>query len=98
MGYLSGLGEMIIYEIYNLINPSEIIVLNSANEDKVGNMNLSNIIHHIRTGTYLKRLLTSTLSGHNQNDLRKFNQKKISLNVQEIKNEHAQGKGIPIRF
>jgi len=29
MGYLNGLGEMVIYEIYNLINPSEIIVLNS---------------------------------------------------------------------
>jgi len=31
MGYLSGLGEMIIYEIYNLVNPSEIIVLGSGN-------------------------------------------------------------------
>ncbi len=28
MGYLNGLGEILLYEIYNIINPLELIVLN----------------------------------------------------------------------
>lgn len=57
MGYLSGLGEMIIYEIYNLVNPSEIIVLNSGNEQQT-NDSLSSILYHIKSGSYLNKLLT----------------------------------------
>lgn len=97
MGYLSGLGEMIIYEIYNLVNPSEIIVLNSGNEQQ-GNDNLSSILYHIKAGSYLKKLLTVSSLSNNQRGIRKFNEKKLNLNVQYLTNIHAQSKGIPIRF
>lgn len=72
MGYLSGLGEMIIYEIYNLVNPSEIIVLNSGNEQQ-GNDNLSSILYHIKAGSYLNKLLTASPLSNNQRGIRKFN-------------------------
>lgn len=59
MGYLSGVGEMIIYEIYHLINPSEVIVINSPQtENAPGYDNIGNIMKNIRTGNYLSKLLT----------------------------------------
>lgn len=97
MGYLSGLGEMIIYEIYNLVNPSEIIVLNYGN-DKQSSDNLSGILYHIKTGSYLNKLLTLSSSEFSQKGIRRFNEKKLNLNIQYLTNIHAQGKGIPIRF
>lgn len=98
MGYLSGLGEMIIYEIYSLVNPSEIIVLISGNEQQQGNDNLASILYHIKAGSYLNKLLTVSSSENSQRGIRRFNEKKLNLNVQYLTNIHAQGKGIPIRF
>ena len=98
MGYLSGLGEMIIYEIYSLVNPSEIIVLSSGNDQQQGNDNLSSILYHIKAGSYLNKLLTTGSTNSNQRGIRKFNEKKLNLNIQYLTNIHAQSKGIPIRF
>ena len=58
MGYLSGLGEMIIYEIYHLINPSEIIILNFQQQNNTENDNVSSILWNLKTGNYLSKLLT----------------------------------------
>lgn len=98
MGYLSGVGEMALYEIYHLINPSEIIVLNSQSENTISSDNISNIIRNLKTGNYLGKLLTLSSSDTKLHELRQFNQKKLNLNIQYLFNEHAQGKGIPIRF
>lgn len=58
MGYLTGLGEMILYEIYNLINPKEIVVINAEQDSiKSKDNSIAGILHHIRTGSYLSRLL-----------------------------------------
>jgi hypothetical protein len=99
MGYLSGLGEMIVYEIYNLINPSELIVVKSPHEETaLGYDNIGNILKNIKTGVYLNKLVTLSSEDSRTHQLRHFSQKKVNLNVQYLNNEHAQSKGIPIRF
>ena len=60
---------MIIYEIYNLINPSEIIVMTLESESYNNNSegNISNILHNIKTGVYLKKLLTNSSADFSEN-------------------------------
>ena len=59
---------------------------------------MGNILRNIKTGTYLSKLLTLSAEDPMTNQLRQFSQKKVNLNVQNLSNEHAQGKGIPVRF
>ncbi len=67
-------------------------------ENGAGYDNIGNIIKNIRTGNYLSKLLTFGAEDPTMNQLKQFSQKKVNLNVQYVSNDHAQGKGIPIRF
>jgi polynucleotide 5'-kinase involved in rRNA processing len=60
MGYITGLGEILLYEIYNIINPTEIIVLSNDRWPQSKEENLDNILFKIKSGQYYKNLLFKT--------------------------------------
>jgi polynucleotide 5'-kinase involved in rRNA processing len=57
MGYTTGLGEFLIYEIYQIIQPKSIIVLQLPNPTSDS---LKNIVHNIKTGSYISKLYMNT--------------------------------------
>lgn len=55
MGYLTGLGEFLLYEIYQIVKPKTIIALQSNGEK----YQLNNILQNIKSGDYVNRLYVS---------------------------------------
>lgn len=59
MGYLNGIGEMVIYEVYKMIGPKEIIIINNNSNNNSScdlqdndkkdqcDYNIKNIIYNI---------------------------------------------------
>ena len=53
MGYTTGLGEFLIYELYQIIKPKQILILSPPNHPP---NNLTNIIRNLKSGQYLQKL------------------------------------------
>lgn len=57
MGYTTGLGEFLLYEIYEIVKPKSILLLQSQSGSKFDVMN--RIVRTIRKGEYVDRLYIS---------------------------------------
>ena len=60
MGYTSGMGELLLYEIYQIVKPNRILAMEGNSSSPV-----SHILDSIRGQHYVKRLFfTSDSNGH----------------------------------
>lgn len=86
MGYLTGVGELILYEIYSVIRPRNVLVLESAagQDWTVGSVRAC-----IEYGTYANRLLFSNPAN---------TASKTSTKITKYKNEFAMQKSSSRRF
>lgn len=53
MGYLTGIGELIIYETFNIIKPNQILAISSVEKEEWA---MEHVIKLLRNGSYLERL------------------------------------------
>lgn len=67
MGYLTGLGELLIYEIYNIVRPHRVLLMEASDTNTVvgdegeqqQHINLTQIRYNIEKNKYIDRLYFS---------------------------------------
>jgi hypothetical protein len=57
MGYTTGLGEYLIYELFDIIKPQGLMVMRLSQKVSSQFDSMRGIIKNIETGTYIKKLL-----------------------------------------
>ncbi len=88
MGYTTGLGEFLIYEIYEIIKPQAIIVLQNPHSNS--NDNMRTIVRNLQNGEYISKLYMS------EKTEQRF---PTTTNIHYYENNHAfSKKSTPCRF
>jgi hypothetical protein len=86
MGYLTGLGELILYEIFHIVKPHNVLLL--ENDATTQQSILNNIENNITSGKYTQRLYFQETSQQTQ----------TSTIFEKYINNFASQKAAPERF